>query len=506
MGRRKKQKQLSESLHARLEEALTDFTDNYVDPTGAYRDDDGEQWIPIQGGTKGTRFSTWIYGFQDESQLFTAQAECRNLMFLNEFALNAHENRTSYIVGPGHKYKIGWIKGKEGSDATLEAVKEWHDELLKENDWQCRQQEIVKRRDRDGEVFIRLFFDADGMTRIRFIDTMTVCQPKEYNLDNNTFGVETDPEDIETVTGYWVDGERIDATEIQHRKSNVDNSVKRGIPLMYPVRKNLRRAEKLLRNMSVVAQIQAAIAIIRKHGTSSSGTVQSWQTGRADVSIQNNVTGKTSNFNQYGPGSVLDSSGAIEYEFPSVGINASNMVGVLQAELRAIASRLVIPEFMLTSDASNANYSSTMVSEGPAVKKFEREQSEQIEADCKLFLQAMDWAIAKGKVPEAARGTIKISAEPPSLLTRDLLQEVQANQIKVTAGVLSIQTWCQQDGLDYEEQQENRKEHKENFGDLEPVDPNAAKLELAKQPGQSAVDLANEAVQAHWGKDFGEAV
>ena len=41
---------------------------------------------------------------------------------------------------------------------------------------------------------------------------------------------------------------------------------------------------------------------------------------------------------------------------------------VLQAELRAIASRLVMPEFMLTSDASNANYASTMVAEGPAVQ------------------------------------------------------------------------------------------------------------------------------------------
>ena len=46
-----------------------------------------------------------------------------------------------------------------------------------------------------------------------------------------------------------------------------------------------------------------------------------------------------------------------EYEFPAAGIDAGRYVTVLQAELRAIASRLVMPEFMLTSDASNANYS-----------------------------------------------------------------------------------------------------------------------------------------------------
>ena len=65
--------------------------------------------------------------------------------------------------------------------------------------------------------------------------------------------------------GYWIDGQLVDAAEIQHRKANVDANVKRGLPLFFPVRKNLRRAEKLLRNMSVVAEIQSAIAVIRKH-------------------------------------------------------------------------------------------------------------------------------------------------------------------------------------------------------------------------------------------------
>ena len=61
-----------------------------------------------------------------------------------------------------------------------------------------------------------------------------------------------------------------------------------------------------------------------------------------------------------------------DYEFPAAGIDAGRYVAVLQAELRAVASRLVMPEFMLSSDASNANYSSTMVAEGPAVKMFDR--------------------------------------------------------------------------------------------------------------------------------------
>ena len=35
-----------------------------------------------------------------------------------------------------------------------------------------------------------------------------------------------------------------------------------------------------------------------------------------------------------------------------------------------------MPEYMLSGDASNANFSSTMVAEGPAVKTFEEMQAD----------------------------------------------------------------------------------------------------------------------------------
>jgi len=70
-----------------------------------------------------------------------------------------------------------------------------------------------------------------------------------------SFGVLTEPTTSETPLAYFVDCRRVEADQVQHRKANVDANVKRGLPLLYPVRKNLRRAEKLLRNMSTVAEI-----------------------------------------------------------------------------------------------------------------------------------------------------------------------------------------------------------------------------------------------------------
>ena len=158
---------------------------------------------------------------------------------------------------------------------------------------------------------------------------------------------------------------RIAAADIQHRKANVDVNVKRGLPLFFPVRKNLRRAEKLLRNMSVVAEIQSAIALIRKHQGSTTAGVQQFAAGQADVTVAQ-PGGRTTSFRRFGPGTILDAPSGIDYDFPASALDAASYVTILQAELRAIASRLVMPEFMLTSDASNANYASTMVAEGPA--------------------------------------------------------------------------------------------------------------------------------------------
>ena len=199
--------------------------------------------------------------FRNEQELATIRNECRALAVGNEFAINGHENRISYIVGSGHAYRAVAARDGAADDSLVLAVQLVLDEFLRLNGWQTRQQEIVRRKDRDGECFLRLFAAGDGTTRVRFVEPAQVAAPADRISDASaSFGIQTDPNDVETVLGYWIDGRLVDADEIQHRRANVDANVKRGLPLFYPVRKNLRRAEKLLRNMSVVAEIQSAIA------------------------------------------------------------------------------------------------------------------------------------------------------------------------------------------------------------------------------------------------------
>ncbi|MEO1497502.1 MAG: hypothetical protein AAFV43_10160 [Planctomycetota bacterium] len=167
---------------------------------------------------------------------------------------------------------------------------------------------------------------------------------------------------------------------------------------------------------------------------------------------------------QYGPGTILDAPAGLDYEFPATGIDAGSYVAILQAELRAIAARLVMPEFMFTSDASNSNYASTMVAEGPAVKMFTRMQASMIEEDRRLMGVVLGNAVRAGRLPEECVQSVQLQVEPPSVRVRDRLQETQIDRIAYERGVLSPQTWSQRLGLDYDQEQTNLHMHAHTHG------------------------------------------
>lgn len=448
--------QTTKGLEERLLETFDSLWDNFVDPREAYADDDG--WWTTVGGTAGAGTEGGAVPV-NEQQLRELRAQCRRLATANEFAINGHENRISYIVGAGHSYRATICKGMEAPPALALEAQKVLEQFLEENRWHERQQEIVRRTDRDGEAFLRFFVDHAGVTRIRFIEPDQIAEPNE-RVPGSGFGVQTEPNDVESVVGYWVDGSLVDAADVQHRRANVDFNVKRGLPLYMPVRKNLRRAEKLLRNMSVVAEIQSAIALIRKHrGVSRSGVEQFVAAG-ATATATSSATGRTRHFSQYGPGTILDAPAGLEYDFPTSGLDAGSFVTVLQAELRAIAARLVMPEFMFTSDASNANFASTMVAEGPAVRMFERLQAGMIQADRAVMWRVLDNAIAAGRLPTEVRTCIELQITGPSLRVRDELREAQVDRLAHINGILSPQTWSQHLGLDYDQEQKNFATHR----------------------------------------------
>ena len=142
----------------RLLEAFDALWDDFVDPRDAYADPDGGWWLPV-GGTPAARCATGDGPFNEQT-LRELRDQCRRLAATNEFAINGHENRISYIVGPGHSYRAAVCKGMDAPADVPMQVQKVLDEFEHENRWQLRQQEIVRRLDRDGEAFLRFFVDS----------------------------------------------------------------------------------------------------------------------------------------------------------------------------------------------------------------------------------------------------------------------------------------------------------------------------------------------------------
>jgi len=246
-----------------------------------------------------------------------------------------------------------------------------------------RQFEIPLRLFRDGEIFLHCM-DKDeegrptGKTTVRFIDPLQVKNPPNLSggiiLDNNTrSGIETDPNDIEKVIGYWVQ-DRTDANkftkfppeEVIHLKIYADADQRRGETLLQAVMRMFTDYKQWLDNRIILNKMRTAIVMIRKiTGTPS----QVQQIADQAPNATNVRSGETKKQNIRG-GTILNANAGVSYEMLSPNINAQDVKEDGRNIKLNIAAGTQIPEYIF-GDASNANYSSTMISEAPFVKAIE---------------------------------------------------------------------------------------------------------------------------------------
>jgi hypothetical protein len=495
------------SAYKGMLEAALDMTVDFIDPDERWIDPEtGERWHEIGGLNDPEGRSSPL---TDQERLRLARVLGRRLATNNEYAINGHENRVNYIVGSGHIYtavakdppaietkEAEGDAAKAASDKRVEEVQAVIDDFVETNKWHARQQEIVLRKDRDGECFLRFFAtqvdpEAEDASRgtilVRFIEPEQVKTPANQQQNPAaSLGILTEAKDVETVLAYFVDGETVDAKEIQHRKANVDFNVKRGMPLFYPCARDLSRADTIQRNMAVMSTIQSAIAMVRKHTEATGSAIAELVQNMADVQTRNPYTQATQYHKRYAAGTILDATQGMEYEFPSNVVRPDAFVAVRDAILRSVAARLVMPEFMLTSDASNANYSSTMVAEGPAVKHFSRLQWAVIEEDREVLERVLDVAVETGRISQETRDAVEIDVQPPRLETRDRGEDTEADMKLVQNKVMSKHTAAIRQDLDPEREKEliaQEREESDPFGGMEnnPLFQQAAK---GFQPGQ----------------------
>lgn len=282
----------------------------------------------------------------------------RLLSASNEIAKNCLNHYVNYIIGEGLTYQLiptditsdpakllEYASDKKADSDIVKLLANWK-LFCDKNSLDLRCQDWVRRAHRDGEVFVRIFEKPD-VPVIRFI------YPDFLEGDSNAeFGIQYEPSDNEAAVSYRVRyptevrATNIKASEIIHDKRNVDFESPRGLPTCYSVISNLRRLDKLLVNVSVLAQIQSAIALIRKHENGTQANVNKFL-DRKTTPARDIATGKSYRKQTMRAGTILDAPKGQSYDFPAHSVNSSNFINVIDKEISQVAAAYVLPSSWL---------------------------------------------------------------------------------------------------------------------------------------------------------------
>lgn len=398
------------------------------------------------------------------------------LYYRNPHARSAIRNLVKFIIGQGIQVEFQRLTAESEERGRYEAA--WW-AFVRLNGYELRQKEIVMRTLRDGECFLRFYaaemisvrhVDNDGnpheydlrVPRVRFLEPDDIkrdASPAAGASDRFEDGIELDPEDAETPIAYWWEpegreAERIPASEIEHIKVGVDTGVKRGRSVLEPVLKLMVGYEEWLNDRRVLNKVRNRIALIKYVESKGGGATVVRDTNK--LADGDSATGLDKKQRMLQPGTVVTANKGIKYEFLSPNINASDVSDDGRRMLLAEAAGMGLPEYMISADASNANYASTMVAESPGVREFEDWQDFFREH----FKNTARRVIAANDTPaEIEDPALDATREPeivfPPLIARNLYDETRAYAMLHGARVLSGRTWAAEAGFDYDGEQMN---------------------------------------------------
>lgn len=412
--------------------------------------------------------------FETEQDLAMIRGIGRYLAGSTEVAVGALENLTSFTIGTGFSYEVAAKTGVEASEQLVATVQTAVDEIIEANQWTGDQEEeSFRRAPRDGETLLW----ARDWNDIRIVEPDYLTEPSSPRAVEDycglcglewTFGVATDVGNPTKRHGYFIqwegspsDWDFAPAREAVHIRLNVDRNVKRGISDFYAAFQTLDRATKLLGNTLQGAAIQAAIAYIREHvaGTTSA-QVTDFRGGASTRQVQQPLSGggsRTVYQQKFNPGTIIDTVGTQYKAGPLGQSNAPIFVDVLQAALRIVGARWAMPEYMISGDASNANYSSTLVAGGPFDRATQRRQSFYKRHFEELLWKCLAHRIRRGEFLSMGIGTVtemkrllQIKIDAPEVAIQDKKQQEEIMDSQQAAGILSPRTRAQRSNLDYD--------------------------------------------------------
>lgn len=404
----------------------------------------------------------------------------------DETGIAVTTNLRNYTIGDGFmKEAKPRDKSSEAAQMTAE-VQAFIDDFDDANDWLDEgESEAFLSAISDGEQLLWLKHRGTDAPRVRFVGGEFITEPANPAMIEDhfglpslcwKFGVATEHGNQSKVYGYfvqWDEGSQdpngestnwdfIPASEAVFIKRNTPRPAKRGVGDFGVLWGTLDKGAKLFGNIVTGATGQASIMYIRKMlqqtpGDALAGFPASPLSGRG---MAYNANGQpTSVPTERVPGGRIISTPG-DYMYGPMGSPQGPLfMGILDGIARRVGATKGMPEYMISGNASNANYSSTMVAESPFVQNTKKEQGRHGRRSRELLWKAVDMAARHGRfggrtVQEIKR-LVEISVEGPDPVSRDPVALETVRDKQQAAGVLSRKTRAQQSDLDFEEEVAN---------------------------------------------------
>lgn len=429
------------------------------------------------------------YIYLSQGQLDILRSYSRWLYETNSYAGAALDRLGDYVIGKGYKYNIVARRDESPSKATLKKANKFLEEFLNASKWYQQEKELFRAKKRDGDVFLRMFPQVSGVTRVRMIVGEQVRS--DSPLPERAFGVLVNPEDPEIHLGYeiWssytdiVGSEDVPADFMYMMKNQTDANVRRGLSDFFAVHEVFFDGWALNRAARQAEAIRQSIAYIRELEEAPLENIQGgmFQGDDApDLTVQRFATTQGNpleNIRKVTPGDVLTVSGATFKEGPKG--EAAAFEAILRATLRCAGCKWAMPEYMLTGEAT-ANYATSLVQESPFIKHVICDQEIHKRDYCNILTRILEIGIEQDLLPPSLLQECEVLAEADSPATRNLKEEAEVLVMGIQAGLLSKRTATERLGYDPDKEQENIKS--ERIEDVPPIPPDLKTRESSFTP------------------------
>jgi len=465
--------------------------------------------------------------YDSEVDLAYIRGAARNLALLTPVNAAALDRLAEYTFGNGFEFTA------QGDDQQLvdlcqQVINRFVDDVDMTG---TLDRELHHRSREDGEVFAYLEPGKAGRPGLCIVEPDQVREPgntrqlDEWLADYDgvtswSFGVRSPASRPHIAMGYHLsrddggmDWDYVPERRMLHIRRNVSRNAKRGVSDTFLIVEEIAREAKLRRNMAEGAALQSAIAwILEAPPGTSQASIQTLGASDAVAQYGRQIVGggaKPQNVQRYRPGTILKPSPGLVYKPGPMGAERnSGFLEVSQYMLRVIGVRWAMPEYMVSGDASNANYSSTLVAESPFVKAREADQAFYSRELMRLLWKVLRYEWERGILPQRPwqeiEAAIEITCQKPSVASRNARELADVAAIQLNAGILSKRTAARQAGLDWEEEQRNRAEEA-------PAAPPAAPSPFPMREAEESYD-APEAARNNakkvlrWRDEHGDAV